>query len=156
MYSEKFPTIERTWIYRIFPSSICPKIRREKIARKTFREESYLDEQVDRLTDTEWFAPSGLSASTTQTLYPRHSCETFPRLCLLFAILASLPPWLSRFFLVFRLFRCLRFSELLTRLFETFLYPVHRAMYDGIPLYFEESTILQIFRNTYIFIRCFL
>ena len=47
--------------------------RRWKIARKTFREESYLDEQVNRLTDAEWLAPPGLSASTTQTLYPRHS-----------------------------------------------------------------------------------
>lgn len=32
-----------------------------------------LDKQVDRLTDAEWLAPPGLPASTTQTLYPRHS-----------------------------------------------------------------------------------
>lgn len=111
---------------------IRPKIRREKIAWKTLREESYLDEQVDRLTNAEWLAPPGLSASTTQTFYPRHSWNVSSSLLVICN---------SRFFSFFAILlrllrpfrRCLRFPELLTRLLETLPCPVHRAMYDGIP-----------------------
>jgi len=60
--------------------SACHNIHLERVARKTFQGESYLDKQVDRLTDAEWLAPPGLSASTTQTLYPRHSWSVSSRL----------------------------------------------------------------------------
>jgi len=60
--------------------SACHNIRLERVARKTFQGESYLDKQVDRLTDAEWLAPPSLSASTTQTLYPRHSWSVSERL----------------------------------------------------------------------------
>lgn len=81
--------------------SIRHEIHHKKVLRKTFREESYLDKQVDRLTDAEWLASPGLSASTTQTLYPRHSWSVslplpvsqFPPLFLLYfrVILLRLP-----------------------------------------------------------------
>lgn len=122
---------ERNDLNRSNFRSVRPKIRREKIARKTLREESYLDEQVDRLTDAEWLAPPGLSASTTQTFYPRHSWNVSS------SLLVICNSCLFSFVILLRLFRpfcrCLRFPELLTRLLETLPCPVHLAMYDGIP-----------------------
>lgn len=70
----------------------------------TLRFEFALDEQVDRLADAEWFTSSGLSASATQTLYPRHSSSVFsPLRCPLFAITFPLLPS-TNFFLFFFFF----------------------------------------------------
>lgn len=98
-----------------------------------------------------WLTLSGLPLLAFPPPPPKHFIhgipETFPRLYLLFAILASLPPSLSWFFFVFRLFRCcLRFPELLTRFFETLACPVHRAvcMYDGV-FFTSKSLLLRIF-----------
>lgn len=126
---------------------IRPQICREKIARKTFQEESYLDEQVDRLTDAEWFAPPGLSASTTQTLYPRHFWNVSSSLLV---ICNSRLSSSSAFVILLRL---LSFSPLpkISRTSHSsswnfFVSGASRNVrWDS--LYLEGSLLLQIFRN---------
>lgn len=111
--------------------SIRHEIHHKKVLWKTFREESYLDKQVDRLTDAEWLAPPGLSASTTQTLYPRHSWSVSLPLPVIRNSLHSSSFTFVWFSFGFRLLlRCLRFPGLLTCLLETPSCPVHGATYD--------------------------
>lgn len=127
--SEKF--IERSNSNVSNARSIRHETHHEKVLRKTFREESYLDKQVDRLTDAEWLAPPGLPASTTQTLYPRHSWSVSSPLPVIRDSLLSSSFAFVWFFFGFRLLlRCLRFPGLLTCLLEAPSCPMHRATYD--------------------------
>lgn len=91
-----------------------------------------LDKQVDRLTDAEWLAPPGLPASTTQTLYPRHSWSVSSPLPVIRDSFLSSSLAFVRFTFGFRLlFRCLRFPGFLTCLLEApSCAPMHRATYD--------------------------
>lgn len=127
LYSEK--SLGRNGSNTSNVRSIRHEIYREKVLRKTFREESHLDKQVNRLTDAERLAPPGLPASTTQTLYPRHSWSVSSSLPVIRNSLLPSSFALARFSFVFRLlFRRLRFPGLLTCLFETSSCPIHRAI----------------------------
>lgn len=131
-------------MYRIF-AWFVPRFAARKSRGKLFKRNPTLTSRW-----IGWLTLSGLPLLAFPPPPPKHFIhgipETFPRLCLLFAILASLPPPLSWFFFAFRLFhRCLRFPELLTRLLETSSCPVHRAMYDGIPFTSREAYYCRFF-----------
>lgn len=126
--------------------SIRHEIYREKVLRKTFREESHLDKQVNRLTDAEWLAPPGLPATTTQTLYPRHSWSVSSSLPVIRNSLLSSSFVLARFSFGFRLLFRLRFPGLLTCLFRNFFVSdASRDLWDFLQLAYDRESFLSLF-----------
>lgn len=149
--SEKFPTKERTWIYRIF-ARFVPRFAARKSRGKLFERNPTLTSRW-----IGWLTLSGLPLLAFPPPPPKHFIHGIPakRFLVSACYLQFSPLFLlgfcdssssSVFFVAALDFQS--FSLVFSKLFRV------RCIvqsYDGIPLYFEESTILQIFRNMYIY-----